>query len=49
VAWIVRLVKIGAEGEGQAADIMEINRSDDLSDIADVSLRLNETKRLLAW
>ena len=31
VAWILRLVKIGAEGE--ALDDMEINRTNDLGDI----------------
>jgi hypothetical protein len=48
VAWILRLVKIGAEGEGRPLDVMEINRPDDLGDIADLGLRLDETKRLLA-
>ena len=48
VAWIIRLVKIGAEGEGRTLDVMEINRPDDLSDIADLGLALDETKRLLA-
>jgi hypothetical protein len=48
VAWIVRLVKIGAEADGQALDEMEINRPDDLADIADPGLTLSETKRLLA-
>src|ERR1700688_1805971 len=48
VAWIIRLVKIGAEGEGRALDVMEINRSDNLSDIADLGLTLDETKQLLA-
>jgi hypothetical protein len=40
-------VKIGAEAEGQAVDVMEINRPDDLGDIADLWLTLAETKRLL--
>jgi hypothetical protein len=48
VAWIVRLVQIGAEGEGQATDIIEIDRPDDLSDIADLDLTLAEAKLLLA-
>jgi hypothetical protein len=26
VAWIVRLVKIGAAGEGQATDVIQIDR-----------------------
>ena len=31
MAWIVRLVQIGAEGEGQATDVIEIDRPDDLA------------------
>jgi len=45
---MLRLVKIGAEGEGPCADIMEIRRPDDLVDIANVGLTLAEAKRLLA-
>jgi hypothetical protein len=48
VAWIVRVVKIGAEGEGPATDVMEINRLGDLADSANLGLTLAETKRLLA-
>jgi hypothetical protein len=48
VAWIVRVVKIGAEGEGPATDVMEIERPGDLADIAGLGLTLAETKRLLA-
>jgi len=48
VAWILRLVKIGVEGEGPCADIMEIRRPDDLVDIANLGLTLAEAKRLLA-
>jgi hypothetical protein len=48
VVWIVRVVKIGAEGEGPATDVMAINRLGDLADIADLGLTLAETKRLLA-
>jgi hypothetical protein len=48
VVWVLRLVKIGAEAEGQAVDIMEINRPGDLGDIADLGLTLAETKRLSA-
>jgi hypothetical protein len=42
------LVKIGAGVEGQATDVMEISRPDDLRDINDLGLTLAETKRLLA-
>ena len=45
MVWVLRLVKIGAEAEGQAVDIMEINRP---GDIADLGLTLAETKRLSA-
>jgi hypothetical protein len=48
VAWILRLVKTGAAGEGRTLDVMEINRPSDLGDIADLGMRLDETKRLLA-
>jgi hypothetical protein len=36
VAWILRLVKTGAAGEGRTLDVMEINRPDDLGDIANL-------------
>ncbi len=45
---MLRLVKIGAEGEGPCTDVMEIRRPDDLCDIADLGLTLAEAKRLLA-
>jgi len=48
VAWIVRLVTTGADGEGQCADVMRINRPDDLGDIADLGLTLADGKLLLA-
>jgi hypothetical protein len=48
VAWIVRLVKIGGEGEEQATDVIEINRPEDLGDIADLGLTLADAKLLLA-
>jgi hypothetical protein len=35
---VQRLVKIGAEAEGQGVDVMGINRPDDLGDIADPGL-----------
>ena len=47
MAWILRLVKIGVEGEGQAKDVKEIKRPDDLRDIASLGLTLAEEKRLL--
>ncbi len=48
MAWMLRLVKIGAEGEGPCTDVMEIRRSDDLFDVANLGLTLAEAKRLLA-
>jgi len=42
------LVKTDAEGEGQATDVMEIDRPDDLRDIASLGLTLSEAKQLLA-
>ena len=47
VAWIVRLVKTGADGEKQSVDVVTINRPDDLIDITDLGLSLAEGKR--AW
>jgi len=48
VAWILRLVKTGTEGEGPCTDVMEINRPGDLLDIANLGLTLAEAKLLLA-
>ena len=48
MAWILRLVKIGGEGEGPGTDVMEIDRPDNLRDIASLGLTLAEAKRLLA-
>jgi hypothetical protein len=48
VAWIVRVVKTGAEGEGQCTDVMEIIRPADLGDITDLGLTLADAKLLLA-
>ena len=48
VGWILRLVKSGTEDEGRSRDVMEIERPDDLADIAGLDLTLSETKRLLA-
>ncbi len=48
VAWVLRLVEIGAEGEGPCTDVMEISRSGDLRDIAGLGLTLAEAKLLLA-
>jgi hypothetical protein len=42
------LVKTGAEGDGPSTDVMEINKPDDLRDIAYVGLSLAEAKQLPA-
>jgi hypothetical protein len=42
------LVKTGADGEKQSADVMKINRPDDLGDIASLGLTLAEGKLVLA-
>ena len=48
MAWIVKLVSIGAEGEEHSTDVMRIARPDDLTDLAGLGLTLAEGKRLLA-
>src|SRR3954452_25202202 len=48
MAWIVRLVKIAADGENQSVDVLKINRPDDLGDIANLRLTLAEGKLVLA-
>ena len=48
MAWVLRLVEIGAEGEGSCADVVEISRPDGLVDIADLGLTLAEAKLVLA-
>jgi hypothetical protein len=48
VAWILRLVQTGAEGEDPGTDLMEISRPDGLGDIAHLGLTLSEAKQLLA-
>ena len=45
---MLRLVKVGVEGEGPCTDILEIKRPENLRDIADLGLTLAEAKRLLA-
>jgi hypothetical protein len=44
----VRLVQIGADGEGPFADVMTVNRPDDLADIAHLGLSMADGKRVLA-
>lgn len=48
VAWVLRLVEIGAQGQGRCANVVEISRPDGLVDIADLGLTLAEAKLVLA-
>jgi hypothetical protein len=48
VGWILRLVRTGADGGGKSTDVMEINKPDDIGDIAHLGLNLGEAKLLLA-
>src|SRR3954467_2878812 len=48
VAWVLRLVEIGAAGEERCADVMEISRPDSLDDIADLGLTLADARLVLA-
>ena len=48
MAWIVRLVSLGAEGEEHSTDVLQIARPGDLADLASLGLTLAEGKRLLA-
>jgi hypothetical protein len=48
VAWIVRLVSVGAEGEEHSTDVLQIARPGDLTELASLGLSMAEGKRLLA-
>jgi hypothetical protein len=48
VAWIVRLVSIGAGGEEHSTDVVRIAKPDSLADLATLGLSLAEGKQLLA-
>ena len=48
VAWMLRLVETGADGDGWSTDVMEIAKSADLRDIATLGLSLAEAKQVLA-
>ncbi len=48
MAWIVRLVSAGAEGEEHSTDVLRIARPGDLTDLASLGLTMAEGKRLLA-
>ena len=48
MSWILRLVKTGADGDGQGMGVMEIGKSDDLGTIAHLGLSLAKAALLLA-
>src|SRR5689334_19492499 len=48
MAWVLRLIETGADGQGRGIDVLEISRPDTLHDIADLGLTLPEAKQLLA-
>ena len=48
MAWIVRLVKAGGDGDDQGTDLIEIAQPDDLRDIANLGLSLAAAKQVLA-
>jgi hypothetical protein len=48
MAWIVRLVNIGADGDAPFVDVMTIDRPDNLVDIANLGLTVADGKRVLA-
>ena len=48
MAWIVKLVSIGAAGGERSTEVMRIARPDDLTDLATLGLTMAEGKQLLA-
>src|SRR4051794_682463 len=48
MAWIVKLVSVGPEGEEHSTDVMRIARPDDLTGLASLGLTLADGKQLLA-
>ena len=48
MAWIVRLVSTGADGEEHSTDVLRFARPEDLTDLASLGLILAEGKKLLA-
>ncbi|MDO9714703.1 hypothetical protein Q7A36_40930, partial [Paracraurococcus sp. LOR1-02] len=48
MAWIVKLVSVGAAGEEHSTEVMQITKPDDLTDLASLGLTLAEGKQLLA-
>ena len=48
MAWVLRLIETGADGQGRSIDVLEISRPNTLRDIAGLGLTLPEAKQLLA-
>ncbi|MFL5254495.1 MAG: hypothetical protein ACJ8AI_16665 [Rhodopila sp.] len=48
MGWVLRLVAVGAEGDEQTTEVMEINRPNSPGNLADLGLSLAEAKQLLA-
>jgi hypothetical protein len=48
MAWVLRLIENGADGQARGLDVMEISRPDNLRDVADLGLTLCEAKQILA-
>jgi hypothetical protein len=48
VGWILRLVRTGADGGGHSTGVMEINKPDDIGDIAHLGLNLHALDGYLA-
>jgi hypothetical protein len=48
MGWVLRLVETGTDGAARGDDVMEIELSRDLGDIANLGLTLAEAKQLLA-
>ena len=48
MTWVVRLVKVGADGEEQWVDVVQIGRPGDLGDLANPGLTMAEGKLVLA-
>ena len=46
--WILRLVEVRTDARSRSMDLMELARSDSISDIAELGLTLTEAKQLLA-
>jgi hypothetical protein len=47
MAWILRLVKTDAAGDGPSTDVMEIDKPDDLRDVAHLTLSIHRMLRLM--